>query len=184
LASNTTLSSVAVPYAKAAFEYACQKNQLAEWSAALKALADAASDPTFYALLKNPKVSSVALGDLIIEATKGYFGPEMNNFVCLLAQNHRLIVLPTIFQVFENYRAAYEKMLQINVTSAYPLSKMQEDKLAVALKIRLQRDVKIQFDHNAALLGGAVIRVSDLDLVIDRSVKNMLARLANDLVSV
>ena len=182
MASNATLNSVAVPYAKAAFEYACQENQLEDWSAALDALADVASDSAFCALLKNPKVTSAVLGNLIIESAKGSFSVQFNNLIRLLVQNNRLIVLPALAQIFKKYRSMHEKTLQVDVTSTYPFSKAQENQMAVALKIRLQQDVKIRFNHDAGLLGGAIIRVSDLDLVIDRSVKNTLVRLANDLI--
>lgn len=170
--------SIARPYAKAAFEYACQSKQLANWSVALSILAKVTADPKVIALLKNPQVDSKKLGDILIDAmNQGFLDDILKNLLGLLAIKQRLILLPELFQLFEEYRSNYEKTVQAQIISAYPISIEQQEKLATALKIRLQRNIIINHKINPDLLGGAIIKVGDL--VIDGSVKNTFSKLLN-----
>lgn len=170
--------SIARPYAKAAFEYACQNQQLANWSVALSILAKVTADEKVIALLKNPQVDSKKLSNMMIEAmNQGFLDDTLKNLLGLLAVKQRLILLPEIFQLFEEYRSAYEKTVQAEIISAWPVSIEQQDKLATALKIRLQRNVMINNEIDPTLLGGAMIKVGDL--VIDDSAKNTFSKLLN-----
>lgn len=183
MVNNASLRGIARPYAKAVFEYAREQRQLSEWSRALSILADVVSNPAIAVILKNPNVSLVECAKALIEASKDFLTNDaFKNLLYLLAENRRLLVLPELFQLFEAYCAAYEKIVHVNITSAYPLSQEQKDNFATALKIRLQHDVNIKFDEDPKLIGGAVVAVDDLDLVIDGSVKTALARLSNNLV--
>ena len=102
------------------------------------------------------------------------------NFVRLLATNKRLEVLPQIAAQYEVLRAQYENELDVQVTSAVPLSGEQQSKLAAAhSRSRFRRDVRLATTVDAKLLGGAVIRAGDL--VIDGSIKGRLQRLASEL---
>ena len=103
----------------------------------------------------------------------------MLNFVRVLAENHRLPLLPEIASHYETERAEVENTVDVEVVSAVPLSAAQGDKLAAALKIRLKRRVRMHNSVDAALMGGAVIRAGDL--VIDGSIKGRLERLATEL---
>jgi len=103
----------------------------------------------------------------------------MQNFVRVLAENHRLLLLPEIATHYEELRAAVENTLDVEVISAVTLSDAQADKLKQALSTRLKRTVRMQNSVDSTLLGGAVVRAGDL--VIDGSLKGRLERLATDL---
>ena len=170
--------SIARPSANAAFEYACHNKQLANWSVALSILAKVTADTKVIALLKNPQLDSKKLGDMLIDAMdQGFLDNALKNLIVLLAIKQRLIILPELFQLFEEYRSVYEKTVQAKIISAFPVSPEQQDKLATALKIRLQRNIMIDNEIDPALLGGAMIKVGDL--VIDGSAKNTFSKLLN-----
>src|SRR5690349_7295673 len=97
--------SMARPYAKAAFEYACQNQQLANWSAALAILAKVTADPDTIALLKNPLLDAKKVAKVMTDTIHPYFSDEvLKNLLDLLAIKQRLIILPALFQLFEEQR--------------------------------------------------------------------------------
>ena len=65
------------------------------------------------------------------------------------------------------------------LTSVTEVDEAYKNQLAQALKAKLGRDVRLHFDTDASLIGGAVIR--DGDMVIDGSVKTRLEKLAGAL---
>jgi len=105
----------------------------------------------------------------------------MQNFVRVLAENHRLLLLPEIAAHYEVLRSAVENTVDVEVVSAVPLDAAQADKLQRALSTRLKRQVRMQNSVDSTLLGGAVVRAGDL--VIDGSLKGRLERLATNLTS-
>ena len=172
-------ATVARPYAKAAFEYARDAKAFADWSRGL-ATADAiVGDPRVSALSKNPSLTTTELADLVTEVAGANLNAGMQNFVRVLAENHRLLLLPEIAVQYEQLRAAVENTVDVEVVSAVPLSEAQSERLKQALNSRLKRQVRMQNSVDSALLGGAIVRAGDL--VIDGSLKGRLERLATDL---
>jgi F-type H+-transporting ATPase subunit delta len=174
-------ATIARPYAKAAFEYARDAKALAEWSRGLKAAAEIVADPRVAALTKSPQWSAADVVSLITDVAGDKLDPAMQNFVRVLAENHRLLLLPEIAAHYEALRSAVENTVDVEVISAVPLDAAQADKLERALSTRLKRRVRMQNSVDAELLGGAVVRAGDL--VIDGSLKGRLQRLATELGS-
>ena len=103
------------------------------------------------------------------------------NFIRLLSENHRLVLLPEIAALYESLRAQAENRVEAEVVSASAVSAAQLKDIAVALKKRLGRDIDLSTRIDPALIGGIVIRAGDL--VIDGSVQGKLRALANHLNS-
>jgi len=174
-------ATIARPYAKAAFEYARDANAFAVWSQGLKTSAEIVAEPRLAALTKDPQWSQADLVSVITDVAGAKLNPAMQNFVRVLAENHRLLLLPEISAHFEELRSDVENTVDVEVVSAIALSSAQQDKLAAALSTRLKRKVRMQNSIDASLLGGALVRAGDL--VIDGSLKGRLQRLATELGS-
>jgi F-type H+-transporting ATPase subunit delta len=172
-------ATIARPYAKAAFEYAREANAFAAWSQGLESAAQIVADPSVAPLTKSPQWPVANLVSLITDVAGAKLDAGMQNFVRVLAENRRLLLLPEIAAHYEELRAEVENTLDVEVISAVTLSDAQADKLKQALSTRLKRTVRMQNSVDSALLGGAVVRAGDL--VIDGSLKGRLARLATDL---
>jgi F-type H+-transporting ATPase subunit delta len=172
-------ATIARPYAKAAFEYARETNAFAAWSQGLASAAQIVADPSVAPLTKSPQWPMANLVSLITDVAGAKLDAGMQNFVRVLAENHRLLLLPEIAAHYEELRAAVENTLDVEVISAVTLSDAQADKLKQALSTRLKRTVRMQNSVDSTLLGGAVVRAGDL--VIDGSLKGRLERLATDL---
>jgi F-type H+-transporting ATPase subunit delta len=174
-------ATIARPYAKAAFEYARGANDFAAWSRGLARLAEIVADPRVAALTKSPQWSAADVATLIVDVGGASLNPGMQNFVRVLAENHRLLLLPEIAAHYEEFRSAVENTVDVEVVSAVKLDAAQSDKLSAALTRRLKRNVRMKNSVDATLLGGAVLRAGDL--VIDGSLKGRLERLATELTS-
>ncbi len=173
-------ATIARPYAKAAFEYACEAKALVAWSDGLGAAAAIMADPRVVNLTKSPGRAASAVA-LMTDVAGDRLNAGMQNFLRVLAENRRLGLLPEIATQFATLRAAVENTVEVEVCSAVPLNAAQAEKLQQALSARLKRGVRMQTSVDATLIGGAVIRAGDL--VIDGSLKGRLERLATELAS-
>lgn len=173
------LTTIARPYAKAAFETALANNALSEWEGMLRSAATLAEQRQVHLLLSNPEMSSHRLTELFVDILEKVLDSERKNLIRLLAENKRLPVLPAIAALFAIYRAEYEKTMDVEVVSAIELSAIYQEKLIQKLTQRLKRRVSLQCKVDPLLLGGAIIRAGDM--VIDGSVRGKLNRLLESL---
>ena len=175
------LSTLARPYARAAFEYARDRGELAQWSQQLALAAAVTRQQAMAAVLTSPSLTAQqqaqTLGEVCGEALDG----AARNFITILADNKRLALLPQIAALFEQYKADQEKSVDVEVVSAFALGDTARDKLTAALGRKLEREVKVRTAVDADLLGGVLIRAGDL--VIDGSVRGRLNKLAEALNS-
>jgi F-type H+-transporting ATPase subunit delta len=172
-------ATIARPYARAAFEYARDNQAFAAWSQGLALAAEVVKDPRIEALIKNPELTTADHASLITDVAGERLQPGLKNFVRVLAENHRLLLLPEIAAHFEFLRSQVENTVDVEVVSAVPLDAAQAEKLRQALDKRLKARVRMKNSVDAGLLGGAVIRAGDL--VIDGSLKGRLERLRTEL---
>ncbi len=177
-------TSAARPYARAVFELArSTKKGLKQWSALLQVAALVASEPGMSRLLGSPGLSAQEKAELFLSLCSEISGEAITeqgrNFIKLLAENRRLVLLPLIVAQYEALKAEAEKTLYAEVVTALPIDDAQRSKLAAALKARLQREVSLEVTIDESLIGGAVIRIGDM--VIDGSARGQLQRLATAL---
>ncbi len=175
------LSTLARPYAKAAFQVAVQDGTLNNWSKMMILSAAVSVDATVGVLLADPSLSSEALASSFLSVCGDEIDAKGANFVHLLAENKRLKLLPEISAQFQALKANQEKTLDVQVTTAYALSPETLEKLTQSLKVKLEREVKLNTNVDQSLLGGAVIRTGDT--VIDSSVRGKLVKLAESMNS-
>lgn len=169
------LSTLARPYAKAAFELARDGKRLKEWGDALNALATAVKAPQLAGLIGHPALAKADLADVLGQALGSLLGNEGKALARLLVENNRLTAAPQIAEQFEALRAEAESRVDVEITSAITVPAEQQQKLVDAISKRLDRAVVVTWKTDEALLAGAVIRAGDL--VIDGSVQGELEKL-------
>lgn len=170
------LSTLARPYAKAAFNAALDSKQLEAWSAQLSTLAAISQDETVDRLIANPELSAADKARAFQQLAGEALNEGGSNLVSVLAENRRLALLAEISEQYEELKAAQEKTADVLVTSAFSLSDSQQKTLTDKLTAQLSREVKLTVEVDESLLGGVVIRSGDM--VIDGSVRGKLAKLA------
>jgi F-type H+-transporting ATPase subunit delta len=169
--------TIARPYANAVFSIAQEKGELKAWSDLLAVLAQCVNEPEMQSIITSPAVSDEQAVELLADIAGDLMTADAKNFLLLLAENNRLLLLADITVLFEELREEAEKSMTAEVISARELSSEQADKIAAALKQRLGRDITLSTSIDESLLGGAIIRAGDL--VIDGSALGKLNRLAN-----
>jgi F-type H+-transporting ATPase subunit delta len=175
------LSTLARPYARAAFEYALDHNELTQWYGQLATVAAVAAHDAMAAVLGNPALTAAQQADKLSAVCGDALSVQARNFIAILAANKRLALLPEIYELFAQYKADREKSVDVEVVSAFDLPASVRDKLAQALGRKLERQVTVQTSTDSNLLGGVLIRAGDL--VIDGSVRGKLDRLAEAMTS-
>lgn len=179
------VSSIARPYAQAAFELAHSSGQLAGWADQLDAAALAVANADVRRVIDSPSTNMNALIDLLSGICRdaapaaAVDHAQVSNLLKLLAENGRLPQLPAIAAQFKKLKADVENTLDVVLTAATPVDPAQQSRLADALKRRFGRDINLNFKLDENLIGGARLQADDL--VIDGSVRTGLEKLASSL---
>ena len=168
-------STVARPYAEAAFRLADAHKALAKWSEMLAELAAVSSDERVRAAVGDPNLKDAQVAGLFISILSGKLTADGENFVRVLAENGRLNLLPEIRAQFEALKNEREGVVEAEVQSAFELTKAQVADLVQRLEQKTGRKVKAQVRINQDLIGG--VRVMLGDKVIDGSVRAQLGTL-------
>jgi F-type H+-transporting ATPase subunit delta len=175
--AEAELTTIARPYARAAFSYALdQAEGLGKWSRMLALLAAAIREPVVQKALDDPMLTTADETGLLLALMGDDITDEGRNFIAVLAEYDRLALIPTISDMFELLKANHEKTMDVAVTSAYEVSEQERSALQSALKNRLQRDINLESTVDDSLIGGVIIKAEDT--VIDDSVKGRLSRLS------
>jgi F-type H+-transporting ATPase subunit delta len=174
-----SLTTLARPYAKAAFGLAQDSGALAGWQDMLNQAAQIASDPQVDAVLRNPLVSPKQGVELLAAAAGDRFDERFRAFLDVLGRNRRLVLLPEIASAYVHLKQQAEKRLRVRVVAAMPLDADQSRRMREALARRYACDVELDTEVDGDILGGAVIYAGDQ--VIDGSLRGRLGRLSQAL---
>ena len=169
------LSNIARPYAQAIFDLAKEQDNLSGWESMLDLLAAVAEDKQLQKLIHDPRVSDNDLESLMLGVCGDRLNPEATNLVKLLIKNGRVPALPEISSNYAEQKAEAERVVEAKMVTASQIDASQQQAFIDALENKLGRTVKLEFDVDDALIGGAVIRAGDW--VVDGSVRAQLEQL-------
>jgi F-type H+-transporting ATPase subunit delta len=174
------LTTVARPYAKAAFEFAVEAKAIDSWLAQLTFAAEVAKDETIKGFLSSG-ASVEQAQTLFLNVCGEQVDSQGQNFLKVMAENERLLVLPQVLEQFIALKAEFDQEVTVDVTSAVKLKVAQTKTLSAALEKRLARKVKLNCTVDKNIVSGLIIQAGDM--VIDGSIKGKLSRLATTLQS-
>lgn len=168
------LSTLARPYAKAAFSVA-KDQSLNDWSTMLSGLKDLVSDTSVGTALKLPMLNAQEKSELLIELLGDTSNNEFNNFIKILGENNKLSLANEIAHQFEVLKREAENTLQAEIYTAMAIDEKRQKKISEALAKRTGKDVTLNINIQEDLIGGAIIKAGDL--VIDGSITGQLSQL-------
>ena len=174
------LTTVARPYAKAAFEFAVEAKAIDNWLTQLTFAAEVAKDETIKGFLSGG-TSVEQVQTLFLNVCGEQVDSKGQNFLKVMAENERLLVLPQVLEQFIALKADFDQEVSVDVTSAVEVTAEQKTTLSAALEKRLARKVKLNCTVDASIVSGLIIQAGDM--VIDGSIKGKLSRLATSLQS-
>ena len=93
-------TTVARPYAKAAFDFAIEHDQLAQWQTMLGFAAAVVTDDRMQNLLVSD-FSANKIADIVIKICGDQLDRYGENFIRIMAENKRLQVLPAVLAQFK-----------------------------------------------------------------------------------
>ena len=174
------LTTIARPYAKAAFDFAVEKDELDQWSQMLSFAAEVAQNNDIHNLLSS-SLTAEKLAEVFIAVCGEQFDEFGQNLIKVMAENGRLMAFPDVCKEFLLLKQEHEKEIDVEVTSAVELSEEQRADISSKLEQRLARKVQLNCSIDETLLSGVIIRAGDL--VIDNSARGRLDRLSDALQS-
>jgi F-type H+-transporting ATPase subunit delta len=177
----SSLTTLARPYAKAAFKLAQADKALQAWDERLALAAAIAGDEMVLKLIKSPHVDSEQALALITDACGDKLDDRFCGYLEVLAENDRLPLLGEIKAIYGRLRQQAERRMVARVVSAIALSDEQRERLKRALSERYDADVELENEIDPSVIGGAVIHAG-ID-VIDGSLRGRLRKLEQSLVS-
>jgi F-type H+-transporting ATPase subunit delta len=162
-------------YAEALFDVAKQKGKLNEIGAQLGQFADAVDgDRELQVFLFSPYFSSVEKIEGLKRALSGA-EPELQNFLELLIEKHRMTEVFRIRRQFEQLWKQENKLIDVTVTSAVELDPAVVEKIGEEIERQTERKVELVSRVDDEILGGIVLQVGNM--VLDASIRNRLEKL-------
>ena len=172
-------TTIARPYAEAAFALARESNALPVWSSMLRYASGVIADPAMAKMLDNPKFTAGDKKSLLLSVCGDKLDAMGRRFVEVLVDADRLAVLPQIAALFDDLKNEAEGVATAQIDSAFPLTDAQVAELKGALEKRFGKKIEATVNVDPELVGGARITVGDT--VIDASVRAQLQSMANQL---
>jgi ATP synthase F1 delta subunit len=169
------MEELADVYSRALFEVAKEHGVLDRVRDELGQFADALEgDRNLQLFFTSPYFSSEEKRDGV-ERVVSDADERVVNFLKLLAERHRIPVLPRIRRAFEGLWAKENKLLPVTVTSAVELDEGLVQDIGKRIEEQTDRRVQLSSKVDPDLLGGLVVRVGNM--VLDASVRNRLEQL-------
>ena len=165
-------TTVARPYAEAAFELAREQNALPVWSEMLRFAKTIVSDERVTAALENPRLSAGDKEALLLSIAGDRVTGDGRSFLRVLIEADRVALLPQIRALFDQLKDDAENVAKAQIESALALTPEQTSELTAALEKRFGKKIEATVSVNPSLIGGARVTVGDA--VIDGSVQAKL----------
>ncbi|BDH47776.1 ATP synthase subunit delta [Salmonella enterica subsp. enterica serovar Choleraesuis] len=172
--------TVARPYAKAAFDFAVEHQNVDGWQNMLAFAAEVTKNEQMAEMISGA-LAPETLAESFIAVCGDQLDDHAQNLIKVMAANGRLVALPEVLEQFIALRAAEESTAEVDVISAAALSDEQLKKISSAMEKRLSRKVKLNCKIDKSVMAGVIIRSGDM--VIDGSVRGRLERLTDVLQS-
>lgn len=177
------ISTIARPYAEALFA-AVKADSAATQACAeeLRVLTDLMSMEDVRVTLSDPRFEDDQRIEILNALLQNrQLSSQMRNFVRLLVENDRLLLLPMITEQFESLKDAADGVAQAQIFSAFPLDDNQVADLVKTLEPKFNIKLKPHVTVDPSLIGG--VRVVVGDHVLDTSVQAQLNRMRDALVA-
>ena len=132
--------------------------------------------------LLDPQISPLDRRKVLEQGLQQRALPSVRVFADLLLRKKRLGILDAIAHEFQAIVERAKGLERATVVSAVPLTEAERKQLHLELERFTGKNIVLESRIDAALVGGAYVRIGDR--VIDRSVKSLLAAIAQQLYEV
>jgi len=184
MSGNPLTSKIAVPYARALFDFSVEKNIMHQITADFQNLETFFNEtPELMNYLTNPIVKQQAKQEILTKTLKSEINTETFKFLMVLVERNRINLLNAVISSYLElvYETASIKMIEVATATAFTES--QKTTLIQKLKeLTNAREIRLIITENPNLIGGFLIKTDSK--VIDFTIKNQLQQLAKHLDTV
>lgn len=170
------ISTIARPYAVAAYKLGKEQKSLAKWSEMLGFATAVSNDVQMQAYIQDPKVAASDLEKTFLHVCGDKLNEQGQNLIKVLVEYNRMSLLSAIASAFEELKAQDEGTLDAHIIAASKPSSAETKDLVKRLEAKFGKKIEASVSVDAELIGGIKIIVGDT--VIDASVKGQLQNLA------
>jgi F-type H+-transporting ATPase subunit delta len=177
------LKALAERYAGALVDVALENQQADQIKQELAAFATLIREsPDLNAFLSNPSIARAAKHSAIEQIVSRMGASRtLRNYLFVIVDQRRAGMLVEIEQAFSRLLDARQGITQATVTSATELTPQERAELSAALGKLTGAKVQAQYATDAALIGGAVVRIGST--IYDGSVRTQLERMRVRMIS-
>jgi F-type H+-transporting ATPase subunit delta len=174
------MAVIARTYARALFEAAKENDRLDEIRDELDGFVEALAEvPELRRLISNPELDPAAKADALAAVMKDA-DELLRNFMRVVAEKGRASILEEIAREYNALVAAEEKILNVELTTAFELSDDDAASIVGQIEKASGRRVEAERTVDPELIGGLVLKVGSLE--VDSSVRGKIDRLRRELV--
>jgi F-type H+-transporting ATPase subunit delta len=181
MSGNPLASKIAVPYARALFDFSIEKNIMHQITADFQNLDSFLTETEeLITYLNNPLVKQKAKCEILTKILKSEINTETFKFLMVLVERNRINLLDVIIKTYLDlvYETASIKMIEVSTASIF--SNSQKNTLIQKLKeLTKAREIRLVITEDSSLIGGFLIKTDSK--VIDFTIKNQLQQLAKHL---
>ena len=184
MSGNPLASKIAVPYARALFDFSVEKNIMHQITADfqnLEIFLDKTAELTGY--LNNPVVRQDAKREILTKTLQSQVNAETFKFLMVLVERDRINLLKSVITNYLELVYETASIKTIEVVTAFAFSNSQKNALIQKLKeLTNAREIRLIINVDSSLIGGFLIKTESK--VLDFTVKNQLEKLAKHLDTV
>ena len=147
----------------------------------LKTISDTLkSSPDLNEVLSNPVIGIDDKKDIVDEIFKDSISLTVKNFVKVLIDKNRFSAFKYIVYAYEHELDLIKGLERVEVISAVEMKEDAKNRLKQKLEEKLKKSVMINFEQDAEIIAGLVIRIGDS--VIDNSLRHKLEDLSKEMI--
>ena len=181
MTENPLAIKIAVPYARALFDFSVEKNIMHQITADFQNLdifLGEANELTEY--LMNPVVSHDAKSEVLAKTLKSQINIETFKFLMVLVERDRINLLNPVITTYLELVYETASIKTITVETAYPFTNLQKNTIIQKLKeLTNAREIRLVISVDSTLIGGFLIKTESK--VLDFTIKTQLQKLAKHL---
>ena len=169
-------------YSLALYELAAEANMLNEIEVHSASIIDLIiSSEDFKSLIKNPTNSKQdQLNALNKISEQNKLNELLKKFLSFLISKRRFFYVDKILKSFIETCSIKRGELKAELTSAKDLTENEVDKIKEELTKNFSSKIKLNYKHDASLIGGLIVQVGST--MVDTSIKNKLQQIENRMI--
>jgi len=178
---NPLASKIAIPYARALYDFSVEQDIIYQITADLQNLEIfLTKTPELIKYLNNPVINVKQKEKILTTTLKSQLNLETFKFLMVLVKRDRINLLSSIIVSYLEliYKTASVKIIE--VYTAFPFTRLQKLRLIKKLKkLTNAREIRLAITLDSSLIGGFLIKTNSK--VINFTIKNQLENLAKHL---